>query len=187
MSDTDTKDTDGTDKDADDTVTPPEKDVAAEAEKWKALARKHEAQAKANAEAARKLAELEEADKTELQRATDRIAAAEKRATDAETKLSRLEVALDSAPEGMALPKVRKLAGRLSGGSREELEADAAELFSEFVSDTADNDETDESDTDTDAARRRPTERLRPGAVTDAEPEVTDPAKLAASVPRGVW
>lgn len=165
---------------------PPEKDHQAEAEKWKALARKHEQQAKANADAARKLAELEEQDKTESQKATDKAAEAEQRATAAEARLTRLEVALDKAPEGMALAKVRKLAGRLTGDSREDLETDAEELFSEFVPDTGNDDDKDKED-GKGGAQRRPQERLRPGAVPDAEPEETDPAKLAAAVPRSGW
>lgn len=48
-----------------------EKDWQAEAEKWKALARKHEGSAKANADAAKRLAEIEEANKTDLEKAVD--------------------------------------------------------------------------------------------------------------------
>lgn len=43
----------------------PDKDWQAEASKWKALARKHEQAAKDNADAARRLAEIEESGKTE--------------------------------------------------------------------------------------------------------------------------
>jgi hypothetical protein len=52
-------------------------DPAAEVEKWKALSKKNEARAKENAAAAVRLAELEEAGKTEAQKAADRIAKAE--------------------------------------------------------------------------------------------------------------
>lgn len=55
-------------------------------EKWKALARKHEARAASNAEAAKKLAEIEEANKTELQKANERAEAAEKKAAESERK-----------------------------------------------------------------------------------------------------
>lgn len=51
------------------------KDWAAEAEKWKALARKHEGTAKANSEAAKRLAEIEESQKSEVEKA---VAAARK-------------------------------------------------------------------------------------------------------------
>lgn len=150
-----------------------EQDWKAEAEKWKALARKHEGQAKANADAARKLAETEDANKSDIQRATDKAAEAETRAATAEANALRIEVALDKAPDGMPLAQVRKLAKRLTGGTREELEADADELFGDFA--------PAQSDRDT---QRRPRERLRPGAAPDTEPDETDPRKLAASVPR---
>lgn len=52
-----------------------DKDPSAEVEKWKALARKHEANSKANADAARRLAELEESSKTDAEKA---VAAARK-------------------------------------------------------------------------------------------------------------
>lgn len=58
----------------------PELDLAAlkaEADKWKALSRQHEAKAKSNAEAAKKYAEFEDSQKTEQQRLNDKLAAAE--------------------------------------------------------------------------------------------------------------
>jgi hypothetical protein len=54
-----------------------EVDPVAEVEKWKALSKKNEARAKENAAAAKRLAELEEAGKTEAQKAADRITKAE--------------------------------------------------------------------------------------------------------------
>lgn len=154
---------------------PQEPDHKAEAEKWKALARKHEQQAKTNATAATKLAEIEDAKKTAEQKAADKAADLERRATTAELAAMRTDVALDKAPDGMPLSQIRKLAKRLTGATREELEADAAELFAEFA--PAEKDEGD--------ARRRPRERLKAGAAPGAEPEENDPKKLAAAVPRG--
>lgn len=182
MSDTDTEKDDVETTDVEDSSTEgrqDDKDWQSEAEKWKNLARKHEANAKKNAGAADELEQLRDADKTEIQRATDKAAQAEKRASDAEAKLARLEVALDKAPEGMGLARVRKLAGRLTGESREDLESDAEELFAEFVPDTGDEDDSD------DTSQRRPKERLRTGAAPRTEPEKNDPASLAADVPRG--
>lgn len=46
-------------------------DWQAQAEKWKAMSRKHESNAKANLDKARRFDELEEASKTELQKAQD--------------------------------------------------------------------------------------------------------------------
>lgn len=65
--------------------------------------------------------ELEDATKTEAQRAADALAAATRRAETAEAHVLRHEVAAAAGlPAGWA--------ARLVGGTREELEADAAEL-----------------------------------------------------------
>lgn len=72
--------------------------LAAEVEKWKALAKKHEDRAKANADKARRLDELEESsksDKSEMQQLNDRLAAFEQRAQKAEQSALRLRVATD--------------------------------------------------------------------------------------------
>lgn len=52
-------------------------------EKWKALARKHEQRAKDNADAARRLAELEDSQKSELERERSRAERAEQQAVAA--------------------------------------------------------------------------------------------------------
>ncbi len=97
-------------------------DPATELAKWKALAQKNEARAKANAEAAAKLAAIEESQKTEQQKLADRLAAAEKRAADAELAALRADVA-----SAKGIPAA--LAGRLLGSTREELDADADNLL----------------------------------------------------------
>jgi hypothetical protein len=56
----------------------------ADAEKWRALSRKHEAQAKENADAAARLAQIEESTKSETQKAADRAAKAEARVAELE-------------------------------------------------------------------------------------------------------
>ncbi len=140
------------------TDTTQEPDPQAEVEKWKALARQHETRAKSNADAAKELEKIRENQKSAEQKAADKATAAETRATTAERTAMQLDVALDKAPEGMSIAQVRKLAKRLTGSTREELEADAAELFAEFV--PAKDDDT----------RRRPKERLRSGAAPEAEP-----------------
>jgi DNA segregation ATPase FtsK/SpoIIIE-like protein len=138
----------------------------AEARKWKALARKHEKQAKANATKATKLDELEEASKTEIQKAADKAALSEKRATEAELKATRFEVA-----QGKEVPA--KLMKFLTGSSKEELEESADELLAAFKDDTSDN-------------GTRPKEKLKPGAAPGGEPEENDPARLAAKIPRDI-
>lgn len=68
------------------------KDPDAEIAKWKAMARKHEATAKANSDAAKKLAEIEEAQKTEAQKLVDKAEAAERRASAAIERAVKAEV-----------------------------------------------------------------------------------------------
>lgn len=75
------------------TTVEPDKDPAAEIEKWKALSRKNEAQAKANAEKAQKFDALEEANKTELQKLIDRAEKAEQIATQLQTEKDRAALA----------------------------------------------------------------------------------------------
>jgi membrane protein involved in colicin uptake len=64
-------------------TTPEPKDWQAEAERWKRQSRENETRAKANAEAAKRLAQIEEDQKTEAEKAADRVAAAEARASKA--------------------------------------------------------------------------------------------------------
>lgn len=147
-----------------------EVDYKAEAEKWKALARKHEANAKSNAEKAKKADELEESQKTEQQKVSDELDRLKSENSTLTASQTRLEVALDKAPEGMSVPQIRKLAKRLTGDSREDLEADAEELFGDFA-----------PSNESGSKSRRPKERLRPGSAPEAEPEKS-PAELAESV-----
>lgn len=83
-------------------------DLEAEVAKWKALARKHEGNSKANADAAKKLAAIEDAQKTESEKlaaakdaAEAKAAAATKRAVAAEIKvLASAEFADPTDAEG---------------------------------------------------------------------------------------
>lgn len=168
MSDTDPKDPTPNDPDKGDPDKGDGKDPQAEAEKWKALARKHEANAKANAAAAKELAELKEADKTEVQKAADKAADAEKRAQDAETRALRLEVAVE---KGLTPSQAK----RLVGTTREEFEADADDFLESIKTD-------DKNPT----PPGKPRERLSGGGDPTEEPEETDPAKLAAKVSSGL-
>ena len=101
-------------------------DYQAEADKWKAMSRKHEATAKANADAAKRLAEIEEAQKTAEQKAADKAATTERERDAAKLDALRLSVALDKG-----LTKVQ--AKRLIGTTEEELAADADELLASFA------------------------------------------------------
>ena len=95
---------------------------AAEIEKWKSLSRQHEARAKSNAEAATKLEEIEESQKSEVDRAADRIKKADARVADAEAELVRLKVAVR---HGLSEDQ----ATRLIGTTEDELDADAKVLL----------------------------------------------------------
>ncbi len=75
--------------DAGDTTAP---DLASEVEKWKALSRKNEERAKANAEKARLYDEIEENSKTELQKALDAKTTAEQRAAELEVQALRFRI-----------------------------------------------------------------------------------------------
>jgi hypothetical protein len=77
----------------DDANQSPEEQGTDELSVLKAEARKWEARAKANKDAAEKLAAIEEANKSEAQRASDRLAVAEKEAADARRDALRFRVA----------------------------------------------------------------------------------------------
>lgn len=86
--------------DPDDKGKPAEKDLSAEVAKWKALARKHEGNAKTNAAAAKKLSEIEDANKTEAERLAAAKDAAEARAVAAINRAVAAEIkVLASAAE----------------------------------------------------------------------------------------
>jgi len=100
-------------------------DLNSELEKWKALARKNEARAKENAEAAQKLAEIENANKTEVEKLTERATAAEQRAAQVELASIRNEIALE---KGLTPSQAK----RLVGSTRDELAADADDLLADL-------------------------------------------------------
>ena len=151
------------------TDTVQEVDYKAEAEKWKALARKHEDQSKSNAEKALKLDELSATSQKEREELVSQLDALKGESSKTGLALQRLEIALDNAPEGMSVAQVRKLAKRLQGTTPEELAENAKELFGDF--------------TPSAGPRRGPQERLRGGASPDSEPERT-PQQLADAVIR---
>lgn len=84
-------DFDDTTDSAADTAAP---DPAAEAEKWKALSRKHEQAAKTNADAARRLAAIEDRDKSETQRLTEERDALKVQNEQARADTTRVKLAL---------------------------------------------------------------------------------------------
>lgn len=62
---------------------------------WKAEARKWEQRAKENKSASERLAEIEEANKSEAEKAAERLANAEKAAADLESKVLRRDLAIE--------------------------------------------------------------------------------------------
>lgn len=149
---------------------------------------------KANAEAANlrkrlkdleplaaKAKELEDSGKSDLERLTSEAQGHASRAEKAEAELMRLRVAMR---KGLTETQAK----RLVGASEDELEEDADDLLASFKPaepEKKDDEPEPEPERGSDP-RRRPQERLRPGAVpaADLEPEETDPRKLAAMVPR---
>lgn len=96
---------------------------------WKAEARKWETRAKANKEAADKLTEFEEAQKTEQQRLVERAEVAEKELESTRSEALRLSViAKHGVPE--------KYQHLIRGGDETELN-DAAKAIAELVEESA--------------------------------------------------
>lgn len=154
--------------------------LEAEISKWKDLAKKHETRAKENAEAAERVKELEEEGQSELERLTSRLKEAESKATDAERRAMRLEVALDKG-----LTKVQ--AKRLVGDTQEELEQDADDLLESFQPPKGNADEEEGAEGDKGDGLRRPSEKLKPGATGTSEDNDGDEPSIKevlAEVPR---
>ena len=79
-----------------------EPDLATEVQKWKQLARKHEARAKANAEKAQQFDQMEEAAKSDLQKAIERAERAETERDEALGKALRARIAqIAGVPVGL--------------------------------------------------------------------------------------
>lgn len=97
----------------------PDIDWKAESRKWESRAKDNLATAKANESAAQRLAEIEESQKTEAQKAQDALSKAQKELTEERTARVRAEVA---AAKGVP-------ASLLTGTTQEELEASADDLI----------------------------------------------------------
>lgn len=116
-------------------------------------------------ELAQKVKQYEDASKTKEEKLEESVKGAEERARKAEQEAARLRVALR---KGLTETQAKRLVGE----TEEELEKDADELLASF------------QDAGGQEPRRRPQEKLRPGAVPSSEPEETDPRKLADRVPQ---
>jgi hypothetical protein len=100
------------------------------------------------------LTKLRDQEKSEGEKLADKLTAAEQRAVGAEQRALRMEVA---QAKGLTASQAK----RLVGATQEELEADADELLAAFAAENQDGERPP----------GRPTERLRSGAVPEAEPE----------------
>lgn len=128
---------------------------------WKQKAREQEARAKANAEAAKKLAEFEESQKSEQQRIADRAAAAERERDEARMEGLRYKAAAEHG--------VGKAYFDLLGTGDEETILSRAERVGNLVRENA------EMKAELEALRAgkpapvkgRPTEALKPGATPE--------------------
>jgi hypothetical protein len=129
---------------------------------------------KAAEEKATKYDELEDAKKSESEKLNEKAASLETRATKAEQDAARLRVALK---KGLTETQAKRLVGE----NEEELEEDADELLADFQP-KAEEEEKKEEETPEVDSKRRPKERLRPGAAPSAEPEDNDPKALADRV-----
>lgn len=98
----------------------PEPSPAAEVD-WKAKSREWERRAKENAKAAERLAAIEEAQKSEAQKAADALAAAQREAESARLDALRYRV-------GVVKGLPPEMVGRLQGTTEDELAADADAL-----------------------------------------------------------
>ena len=121
--------------------------------------------------------ELEEAGKSDLEKLTGERDGLRDRASNAEQRLSRLDVALEAAPEGISVSVLRQVAKRIAGGTAEEMQADAEELFALLAPS-----KEQARERPGDVVPGRPKERLRGGSDPEDEPDEMDPAKLAAKV-----
>lgn len=110
----------------------------------------------------KRLKEIEDANKSEDEKRTERLSTLEKAATEYELKAARLEVAID---KGLTAAQAK----RLVGSTKEELEADADELLETFGSKRL---------------SRKPNEQLRGGSEPAKPVEDLDPRKLAGKIRR---
>lgn len=137
--------------------TAPEPAEAAQPETdWKAKAREWEKRAKENSKAAQRLAEIEDAQKSDAEKASERIAALEAEAAQARADALRYRV-------GVAQGLPPEFISRLQGTTEEELVADAASL-AELVKPAGS------------PLKTSPTPTLVSGTIQDAEPETPDAA-----------
>ena len=118
-------------------------------------------------EALTRLKDLEDRDKSEVDKLRDELDAAKKSLVETALSRDRLQVAID---KGLSTAQAK----RLVGSTLEELEADAAEILEAFPAKGG----------ATPPPSTRPVPSLSGGTDPTDEPVETNPAKLAEAVPR---
>lgn len=169
---------------ADDTKTDPPKtdppDALGEAGR-KALEEERKARRDAEKrakEAEARITELESTGKSDSHKIADQLAAVQKDLDDERRERRVLEVA---TAKGLTPAHVK----RLSGTTKEELDASADELLADFpVTKGTEGEGGEEKGGGTPPPSRKPAADLKGGGDPTIEVGETDPAKLAASVPR---
>jgi hypothetical protein len=150
----------------------PEQTIArltADVAKWKANSRKNEGRAKENLTAAQQLKEIQDAQKTDLERANERAAASDARAA----ALERRNWISDAAT---AYDIPAKFRDRITGTTEEEIETSAQELAGAINELRTAGDSATGSTART--PQRRPVQTLRPGAQPALVPETSDPNSM---------
>lgn len=122
---------------------------------------------------AAKAKQLEDAKKSEAEKLTEKLSAAETRAQAAEDRAMRLEVA---AKKGLTQAQAKRLVGTTPA----ELEADADELLASFGG------TGDTSGAKKPAGNKKPVEQLRPGGLPNP-PDPTAAEQIAAAEKAGEW
>jgi hypothetical protein len=149
----------------------------------RALAAERKRASDAEKRAADLEAELQKAkdkDKPDIERLTSERDAAVQRADKAEANVLRMEVA---AAKGLTAAQAK----RLTGSTKDELEADADELLEAFGGSKGGDGGDSKSGNDGQGEKPpagKPREHMSGGNDPTTPPEETDPAKIAASIPR---
>lgn len=125
-----------------------------------------------------KLAKIEGAGKDENQKLSEQLASLQKDLADRDLKLVRSEVAAEHKLDAAR-------AKYLTGTTREDLEASASQILADFpIPEKVDEKDDGKGGGDKRPPSRKPEADLKGGLEPDNGPTETDPAKLAASVPR---
>lgn len=114
------------------------------------------------------LKELTDRDKSEVEKLREEVASLTKERDDDRLKVLRSDVAM---AKGLTAAQAK----RLVGASKEELEADADEILEAFPA---------QGGATPPPSRKPSTSGLSGGGEPNSDPIETDPAKLAANVPR---